>query len=388
MKKKILYISDYTLDQYNSVRDILYSLIKKTETKEYGHIILRSNGKIYDALKVHSYENIKEYLSSKQKASAILKDGNISVCEKINYLFYSILKLIAKKTNRERSFKVFANRKYIEMLVKKEKPQLVVMLTYSPTKKYAEICMKQKIPYIYVLYDTYIGRPGVDKKEGYNTEKFVIDNSAGYYVPDFFYKLYSKTYDTTKVSCMNLPLLIEKQLVSEAYRTTKFDYSFTYFGQIQSFRNGDVVKQLFKDLNITLDIFSTEKIDSDDVFRLHPAVTNRELYNVVAGSKYLVAFDNSPPYQDYLPSKAYLYVSFTKPIIVFGNNENSALRDFLSNYPWVYYQNINESTEGLAEFLKKDIPDSFDESVYSRFSDYLPTNALEPIINNIKRVIG
>lgn len=386
--KRILYVSDVMLNHYNSIRDILYNTIKTVDSLEYEQVIMKSFQRCYNATEIECFDKIKVYSTKSQSVASVIRRKDISFTEKVNYCFSRFLNVLSKRIGKKQQADIIAKTKYLKMILEREKIQMVVFFMCTPDKEYVNLCVKQKIPYISILYDTYIGRPGVDKKEGYNTEKFVIDNSAGYYVPDFFYKLYSKTYDTTKVSCMNLPLLIEKQLVSEAYRTTKFDYSFTYFGQIQSFRNGDVVKQLFKDLNITLDIFSTEKIDSDDVFRLHPAVTNRELYNVVAGSKYLVAFDNSPPYQDYLPSKAYLYVSFTKPIIVFGNNENSALRDFLSNYPWVYYQNINESTEGLAEFLKKDIPDSFDESVYSRFSDYLPTNALEPIINNIKRVIG
>lgn len=388
MAKKILYVSDYTLNQYNSVRDILYNIATQEELSEYEQIIVKSKGRKYNPIKTDYYEGLKTYSSSNQKISDMWQRKDMSLPEKTAQCFHMILKSALYKTRLKRRFDVFESKNYLKSIIKKEKPHLIVFLTYNPNKMYAEICNKLKIPYISILYDTYIGRPDIDKKAAYSTEKFVIDHSVGYYIPDFFYNLYSETYDTSKISSIRLPLLIDEKKVSEAYQNSKKKYDFTYFGNIQSFRNGDKVKELLKELNITLDVFSAEKISSDDVFKTHPAVTKDELYSIVAGSKYLVAMDNGFPYQDYLPSKAYLYVSFTKPIIIFGDNKKSALRDFLDGYPRFFYQNINEPTDNLLGFLGEETVDIFDKACYSRYSDYLPSLALTPLIKNLKKILN
>lgn len=120
---------------------------------------------------------------------------------------------------------------------------------------------------------------------------------------------------------------------------------------------------------------------------MHPAVTKNNLFETVAGSKYLVALDNSFPYNKYLPSKAYLYASFTKPIIAFGDNSSSALKTFFKDYPWFYYHNINDSLDGLLLFLQTSKSAGFEKQYYQNYSQYLPQNALIPLINLIENIM-
>lgn len=386
MSKKIMYISDFTLNQFNSVRDILYKIISNKDMSAYEQIIVKSTGRIHNPIKTDYYEGFKTYSTSSCKFSEFLKRKDVSIRDKAQHIFHKILYTVACKLNSENKYRTFENYDYLNSVLKKEKPDLVVFLIYSPNEKYAKMCMKYKIPYISILYDTYLGRPKVNPDDAYCLENYVIKNSEGYYVPSFFFDNYSKIYNHQKLHSMNLPLLIEENEVVEAYKKTKSKYNFTYFGQMQAFRNCDAVKNILRNLNISMDVFSTEKLPSDDVFKIHPAVTKTELYDTVAGSDYLVAMDNSFPFQDYLPSKIYLYVSFTKPIIVFGDNDDSALRRFLNDYPWFYYQNINNSTEGLVAFLKSNKSEGFDKTQYLNYSKYLPENALNTLVNNIKQI--
>ena len=241
------------------------------------------------------------------------------------------------------------------------------------------------------MYDTFISRPGINP-ENSKEEQYVINNSNGYFVPSFFIEDYQINYQNAasweKIRKYDLPLLIEKRNVKFTYENNlkNNSYDFTYFGQIQTFRNSDKIKKIFSKLNITLDIFTTMNIESDNIFKVHSAIANNDLWSVVANSKYLVVFDNSKPYNTYLPSKAYLYVSFTKPIIAFGDNDTSALKSFFKEYPMFYYQNINESLDGLLTFINTTFDYRFNEAIYSMYEQYLPQNALTSFwdcVNNI-----
>ncbi len=385
--KKILYISDFTLDQYNSVRDILYNLLVYNNGR-YEQVIVKSTGKMHNPIKKYYYENFKTYSTGSKKTLTYLKGKDMTFCEKIRFVYYKIVYAIISALNLSGKFKNTENMAYIKTIIKKEKPQLVVFLTYSPSRQYAKYLLKHKIPYISILYDTYIGRPKLNQDDAYKLEKFVAENSQGYYIPDFFYSLYEETYRCDKIQSMPLPLLIPQKDVLAAYENKTNDFSFTYFGHIQSFRNRDAVKNILKQLDIKVDVFSTEKYESDETFKINAAVTKEELYGIVANSKFLIAIDNSFPYQDYLPSKVYLYVSFTKPIIVFGDNEKSALKEFFKDYPYIYYQNINEPVDGLANFLKQDFPEGFSLDCYQKYSQYLPESAMKSLVKNIDSVLN
>ena len=160
-------------------------------------------------------------------------------------------------------------------------------------------------------------------------------------------------------------------------------YNYLYLGQIQSFRNAEIIQTIFKKIGIRLDIFTNSSVQSSETFIVHPAISGDELYRVISNSKYLVAFDNSKPYNHYLPSKVYLYVSFTKPVIAFGDNKESALIEFFKDYPLFYYQNIYEPLDGLLDFLKTNYKYTFDLDIYNKYTKFTKEKALKPLVNTI-----
>lgn len=388
MKKRILYFSDYKLNEYNSVRDILYNLINHSEMKEFHQEIARVSCPLLVPIDIESIEGITTYSTyptRKTKLVDVLKKKKYNIFNKFLYIVKQGTLNFADLFKKKNSLFRMYNNNYIKKVIKKSKPDLIVFFTYTPNKRYADICIDCNIPYIYMLYDTFIARPDVDIKSNLAGESYVMEHSQGYFVPSFFFDKYTEYYKSDKLIKYDLPLLIDKLDVLKAYDNPK-QYLFTYFGQIQSFRNSDNIKQIFHKITQSLDIFTTQNIDSDETFKVHPAVTKDELYSVVAGSKFLVAFDNSVPYNEYLPSKVYLYASFTKPVIAFGDNDTSALRTFFKDYPYFYYQNINESLDGLLEFLNADFPNEFEESVYSDYIQFSPEKALSPIISTISNM--
>ncbi|MBQ9728066.1 MAG: hypothetical protein IJV85_00555 [Clostridia bacterium] len=374
---KILYYTDYLLNEYNSVRDILFNFLLHPEVQNDEQVVVHSGGRIGRnyCWKEEEMEGYKTYYTV--NIASEKKRGNGF----LNGITTKILDVL--QMNKIRG--VVGNNKYFKKILKKENPNLVIFLTFTPNKRISKICDAAGVPYAVCLYDTYVSRPNMNQKKVIRKEKYIINNSIGYFVPNFFYGDYQKYYQSSKLKEYCLPLLIDKEEVLKAYKNSQGEaYEFTYFGQIQSFRNRDTTKKIFEQLKTKLDVFTTQSYKDDGVFFFHPALTQGELYSVIVRSKYLVAFDNSAPYEHYLPSKAYLYVSFTKPVIVFGDNQTSAIRKFFEGYPFFYYQNIYEPLDGLMEFLQKELPQVFDESVYSKYTIYSKQDGIEPLAQVIK----
>ncbi len=373
--KKIMYVVDFLPDVCNSVGDILNCLIKKTSS--YENVIVKSDGYAYGNLNIKKINGYRCYFADIFTITEIIKNKSLTLFQKFMLILKKCLLNFAKLINKEDEFNRRVNSKHLYKIIKKEQPDLIVFFVFTPKVEYTDICIKTGQSYVFMLYDTFIERPGIDRNVYFPKEKYVIDNSKAYFVPGFFADEYYKIYGSEKINSFNLPLLIEKKDVENAYKN-KIDFEFTYFGQVQSFRNGEKIRKMFAELNKKLDIFTSSRdCQGDDVFIIHDAITRDELFSTVAGSKFLVAFDNSVPYNMYLPSKVYLYVSFTKPVIIFGDNEESAIKNFMRDYPQSYYQNINESFDGLIEFINRNQSSSFDEKVYLKYAKYLPENALK-----------
>lgn len=140
-----------------------------------------------------------------------------------------------------------------------------------------------------------------------------------------------------------------------------------------------------RQLGMIIDVFPSRKIGENPSFILHPPASGDDLYRAVAESKFLIAFDNGAPFENYLPSKAFLYVSFTKPVIAFGENKDSALLRFFKDYPFFYYHKIGEPLDGLLQFMRTDFSDGFNEKIYDNYIGYSPAYALEPIDKQINK---
>ena len=387
MNKKILYIFEGSLNQYNSVIDILYSLLKQFDDTQYEQVLASYRGTPAYPLKVENTQGYKSYSVTKCTWKQLISNDQLSTIQKISYSLKSLVHNCMAKIPRIRHiYRCWEYNRFYDKIFRLEKPDIVVYFAISPEKGFSRVCKRRNIPYISMLFDTFIDRPHITQKEA-AIENDEIVNALGYFVPDFFMDGYRKHYDHQNIYPFKLPLLIPKDNVLQAYKNVEKTLDFTYFGQLQSFRNGDRIKEIFKELGATLDIFSTEKHPSDNTYIFHNAVSQEALYKTVASSDFLVAFDNSKPYDQYLPSKAYLYVSFTKPIIVFGDNKDSALRRFLAEYPLSFYYDINESSlDDLKAFIEEK-HNGFSEELYEKFIDYLPQQALHQIVTLIKDTI-
>ena len=368
--KKILYVVSVLQDKPNSVGNILNTMLSQISAMaDVQQVITLEWGNEYGTSVLNSIGGYKTYTAKRYRRS-------------VHFLMRVQRKLAGKD-------QIVYNAKHIGNIIDKEKPDFVVFFVLSPDLHYMNLCKKKEIPYAYMLYDTYIARPDVNFDEAFRIERQVIESSSGYFVPRFFCKDYFKHYDSDKIIPYDLPLLIPKDDVRAAYQRNTKEYEYTYFGQIQSFRNADKIQELCKKLGISIDVFASDPIvaSEDSVFRIHSGISGEELYDVAAHSRFLVAFDNSAPYNHYLPSKVYLYVSFTKPVIAFGDNKDSSMIEFFRDYPWFYYQNINENIGGLAEFLENYHHSAFDENLYSHYTRFLPDNAMtdikETIVGNI-----
>ena len=358
-KKRILYVVDYLPTKANSVGTILNVLLKSFAREDREFIIVHKADEEISGSDVTYIDGYKTYTTADV-------DGR----SKLSRFIRRSKNFMTNRTRHEESLL------QLERIIQSELPDMIIFFVFSPDKDYAQICIRNKTDYVWILYDTYIARPGIQFDQGYEIEKYVIENAKAYFVPSFFYPEYRRTYETEKVVQYDLPLLIEKKEVLDAYNRRAPIFDYTYFGQIQSFRNEKAVKAICRKLDIKIDVFTAERYKGDDTFRIHEGLLNEALYDVVAHSRFLIAFDNSEPFNIYLPSKSYLYASFTKPVIAFGDNEKSSLKEFFSDYPYFYYQDIHTSFEGLKAFIEANGGHSFNVDIYNNYLRYLPQNAL------------
>lgn len=384
--KKIAYIYDGHQMYSNSVSDIQYNLSQQFATSEYEQIIISARGKLTRPITTGTFNGLKTYSSMRCSLKEVLQNKDLSVLKKMYSTLNSVIYSIVTKIPRVQH--IYRNReynRYYKKIFQLEKPNVVVYFSLTPQTGFSKTCKKLKIPYISVLYDTFVSNPGITQRDRV-IENEEIANAVAYFVPSFFMRDYKEYYRHANIHPFNLPLLITQDKCIKAYANIQKPLRFTYFGLLQSFRNADRIKGIFQEIGETLDIFSPENNNSDETYVFHKPLQQEALYEAVASSKFLVAFDNSEPYAHYLPSKVYLYVSFTKPIIVFGNNKDSALKQFLNGYPNYYYHHIeNPSLEGLREFIKKNqISLGFHEEIYARYTQYLPQMALRNIVMTIK----
>ena len=363
--RKILYVVDYLPDIPNSVGNILNAVLNNVSALKVKQIIVQRPELYFSSIQKRYVNGFLAYTGE-----------NITKFDKLKS---KVMKRIKKTDNSQQT-----EIDYFQSLIDIEKPDFIIFLIFNPEKHLAKICKDNGIKNYWMLYDTFVSRPGLDITDAVSIEETAMKESLGYYVPSFFYDDYRKYYCCDKLKSYNLPLLIPKNDVVDAFNKHEDAYEYTYFGQVQSFRNADKIKELCRKIHVKIDVFTTDDLESDDVFVVHKALSGEQLYQVAAHSKYLIVFDNGKPYENYLPSKVFLYVSFTKPVIAFGDNKDSALLRFFKSYPCFFYQDFNESFSGLVDFLNENVSSSFDQNIYDSYNQYLPETALDQFVGNLK----
>lgn len=293
---------------------------------------------------------------------------------KIKYLLYKIL----NKLHLKKADDYFVD--YLKRARKIFKFDFACFCVNSPKINVTRWLNSKNIPYVFFMHSTWIDDPRFRSEDIYPIENEIIKGSYKYFVPSFFFKKYKNTYNHKQLQPYNLPLLIDKKDVLDAYKhqTSNKQYDFAYFGALQTFRNERKIFDIFKKMNAKIDVFCYDNFESHLAVIKHNAVSEKEFLNALSSSRFLVIFDNSAPFNHYLPSKCYTYVSFCKPIIVFGDNEKSATIDFLKDYPYYFYQKIGQDIDGLLNFINtfSSIEIEYDEKIYSKYKKYSPHDSL------------
>ncbi len=387
MRKKILYVVDFNLDEFNSVRDIFYNVIRNVEMNDYEHVLLQKEVRYNEPCEIVFDFGCKTYKKIWASSKEIAFSRHLPFFRRVSFILTKLPFNVAYKFFGE-NFHKYVEKKTLKKIIRKEQPDTIINSTMNPSKIVADVCAKKKIPYFEIRYDTRITSPKVDQKQMYALEKHTMDLSFGYFIPSYFMDGYKKFYNSQNLIEYKVPLVINKADVKQAFVKAEEKHTFSYFGQLQSFRYPNRIHDIFKILNYRLHIFSPDKC-SHSSFVPYARVTGTDLHQAIANSKFLIALDNGHPYEHYLPTKVCLYVSFTKPIIVFGDNKKSALRDFLKDYPNWYYQDINEPLDGLIEFIEKnDFVNELNEDTYSKYQDFCEDNGIPELTKRIKQAIG
>ena len=384
-KRSILFVCNYLPEKNNSVSAILNRIVDLDCFKEHEAVFARYDKLHFEKAKRSSVNgNVVFYVEKEQDFRRALTDPDATLIDKIKTFFIRLRDKICKE-------QVSPYLSFFKYVYKRVDPVKVVFLTYSLDIEIAKFLATRKTKFFTFLYDTLIDRPNEDLNSNKVIEEQIIELSELYFVPSFFYPKYQQIYSNEKIVPYRLPLVIDEETVKSAFASfgngnSTFLFDFSYFGQIQSFRNFDDIVKIFEELGISLHVFSDRQTGNKNSVIFHKTESGSNLYKMIVESNFLVFFDNSPPYQHYLPAKAYLYVSFTKPIIIFGNNTESASIDFFKNYPICYYHKIGGDIKGLVSFISKyrETKLGFLKNVYDNFRDYTSTSSLKDIGDKIK----
>lgn len=385
-RQKILHFIDFTFAENNSVSESFRRIISSNEMSKFEHVIVNPHYLHYLHPPIPFWDSGFKFYNEKISSTRLLLKGKAKLRDKISILYNLFMShILLPKLKKKFLYK--KQLKNAKKLLKKENPDIVLFCVYTPNVDLVTLCKKANYKFISILYDPFTTKPNINKEKAYEIENYVVENSEKYFILSCFYDGYKELFSSEKIAPIHLPLKLEKEEVLHAFSKRKEAIEFAYFGQIPKIREPNLVKDIFKSLNKTIDLYTPSNIEPDQTFNVHKPISGEQFYQKVAESKYLVAIDNNAPFEHYLPAKAYLYLSFTKPIIIFGNNEKSAIKTFFKDYPYFYYHNFNQPLDGLIEFLNKPYPNEFNEKLFDQYDCYSVDNCVSPIVEACKKIM-
>ena len=366
-KKVILFVVDYGLESPNSVGQILRNIaFSDTFGSFEKYVFVRSVNFCFFDRNIVANDVTQITVSNHSVPHQIFR-RNIILC-----LWFKVLRLFVSIAHRGGSrLLTMVMTSNLRVLKKIFNVDFALYLTGTPN----EYAMKSKIPYSYFLYDTYLSRPGVAPKF-IEIEERVIKKSIAYYQAPFFYTDYHAKYpEYSNIKCLAFPLYPTKEEVDKAKSRSKgIQYKFSYFGQMQDFRNIEEIAALFESVGIYIDVFSWQHPIDSKSFVYHKTLIGDDYFKAIVESEYLLVFDNNEPFAHYMPSKLYQFIAFSKPIVLFTKNDKSATIDFLKDYPYFYkfdlrYTDVTKNFMSFIErgnnFSENNLFDEYDR-LYSR----------------------
>ena len=176
MQQKILYVVDYLLHQYNSVRDILQSILRQKELETNEQILFHTALRPHHTMVAKELNGYKTYTDQKTAGSAKPRSG---LLRGLSHLWKSSVYAIMRLFHRGSAYCEKTAVKRLKRVIQKEQPSLVVFFSMPPDKRQIELCIQSGTPYMVVLYDTYIGDPRIDKAKIMPIEAYIMEHSCG-----------------------------------------------------------------------------------------------------------------------------------------------------------------------------------------------------------------
>lgn len=316
-----------------------------------------------------------------------LKNSLISKIEVFKFCYFKFLNKLKKRSkwlDNQITYKIY------KKAIKKCGVCYIIRGTYfnDSLKALLKINKKYGVKYSLISTDPIFYQPiNKPSKKLTEFESKLIKHSDKYFIPEFCIDSYKKQFNCpNNLISYCLPAAIEFK-TNDLFKTEKF--TFSYFGTLR--KNYSLFDDYFKYLSsnkknkLKFYGWTSNKLANRVGGQYFNPVLGPKLIDELLKSDFLMVLDNPPSMSDLIPSKTIMYASTTKPIIVFGENDDSALLKFLKKIKYERYIYIKptDSYELLDKFIKEYSNVSFDEECYKRQSDYYPSNVSLKIYNSI-----
>lgn len=307
-----------------------------------------------------------------------LKNKLILKREILKFIYFKFLNKLKKKCDwldNRLTYKIY------KKAIKKFGITYIIRGTYfnDSLKALLKINKKYGVKYSLISTDPIFYQPiNNPSKKLTEFEGKLINLSDKYFIPEFCIDAYKKQFNNySNLISYCLPVAIEFN-DNNLFKTEKL--TFSYFGTLRKKYNlfDDYFKHLSSNQMNQLKFYgwTSDKLANRVGGKYFNPVSGNKLIDELLKADFLMVLDNPPSMTDLIPSKTIMYASTTKPIIIFGENDDSALLKFLKKikYERYIYVKPTDSFESLDKFIKEYSNVYFDEECYKRQFDYYPSN--------------
>ncbi len=137
--RKILYIVDYPLHEYNSVRDILYNILHHEDMCSNEQILIMSQGALSNPLECETIDSYKHYSTPEKTAKEIMTCSKFSPSQKFIWLFRILIRKLARHPRLASIYAHCQSTNYLKKIMQIEEPDFIIFFSYFPQKKFFPI---------------------------------------------------------------------------------------------------------------------------------------------------------------------------------------------------------------------------------------------------------
>ena len=333
MKRILIDIQDTYLPLGKPINSIVNSLLKNARFRE--HIV----GIVYtlnDSRKftIVDMDNIPRFVDLKKQVAH----------HSFFYRFIHSFNIFNKKYDRSLTYVKILKRHNFDGILKFafHTGNMEELLSFSQSKK---------IPFAIVLVDPISFAPRIQKSNNLlvatrNLESKLIGKSLAYFVPQGWFDTYKTFFHSIKIHEFFFPLINFSE--ANRYELSSFkEAKFLHLGSINSDRDIQLIHKYFGQYNYFLDVYGMSFYDYH-FLNIHERIDNPD--NIACDYNFLVLIDNIGESRNYLPSKVIKYISYRKPIIIFGEGNNYT-ENYISHYPCYFYCKRESDFSELTKFI-------------------------------------